>query len=67
MTAWVIMLTVVLVTPEGQQDLSSSRQVKTIEECLAAAKDWMDQDAQKLGGIGLAVGCQRVEAPGENG
>lgn len=62
-----MLLTVVLVTPDGQADQQMSRQVKSLEECFAGAKEWMAQDAKALGGIGLAVSCQRVEAPGEDG
>lgn len=64
---WVILLTVVLVTPEGQPDMQQSRRVDTIEQCEREAHDWLMQDPHAAGGIGLAASCQRVEAPGEDG
>lgn len=67
MSAFVILLTVVLVMPEGKEDLQETRRVETLAECWSAAQAWMEQDAHKAGGIGLAASCQRVEAPGEDG
>lgn len=67
MSAWIVLLTVVLVTPEGQPDVSSSRRIETIDSCLVAAREWLDQDPRKAGGIGVAAACQKVQAPGEDG
>lgn len=67
MTAWVIMLTVALVTPEGKPDVSSSRRIESIDSCIEAAREWLEQDPRKAGGIGVAAACQKVQAPGEDG
>jgi hypothetical protein len=60
---FVILLTVILVTPEGMEDISSSRQVATIEDCMSAAKEWLAQDPHQAGGIGVAAMCQMVDRP----
>lgn len=67
MSAWIIMLTVVLVTPEGQKDIQGTAAFDTIVECMDAAREWLDQDPLKVGGIGVAASCQKVQAPGEDG
>ena len=58
---FVIMLTVTLVTPDGQDDVTRSREMPTVSECESAAHDWLKQDVHAAGGIGLAAGCQKVE------
>lgn len=63
MTPFVFLLTVVLVMPEGQQDLSRDREVASIDDCMAAARDWLAQDPHVHGAIGLAASCQIVDRP----
>ena len=61
--AFIILLTVTLVMPEGQDDITQSREVSSIEDCMSSARAWLDQDAQTAGGIGFAAMCQKVERP----
>lgn len=65
--AGVVLLTVTLVTPEGQPDVTQSHRMPSIEKCLESAREWMEQDYHALGLIGLAAGCQIVEPQGDDG
>lgn len=53
-----IILTVALLMPGDEADISQSRKMDSVQECVAAAQAWLDQDAQSAGGAGLAASCQ---------
>lgn len=58
-----IILTVILVMPQGKEDIQQSRRMTSVEECLKTAQAWLEQDAKVAGGIGLAAMCQSTPAP----
>jgi hypothetical protein len=52
-----IMLTVILVMPPNVKDITQERHMDSKEACWQAAKDWLDQDISKSGGVGFMAGC----------
>ena len=62
-----IILTVILIMPKGVEDITQSRDMPTMQECMAAANDWLSQDVEKSGGKGLGAGCSISPTDGMNG
>jgi hypothetical protein len=52
-------LTVILVMPGDQKDISQSHDMSSLEACMSAATAWLEQDAHAIGGVGLAAGCSK--------
>jgi hypothetical protein len=61
--AQVFLLTVTLITPPDKQDETQSHRMPSLEQCEAAAHAWLQQDAHKLGYIGLAARCAQLDDP----
>jgi hypothetical protein len=53
----VFVLTVILVMPGKEKDISQDRAMPTMEACFEAAKEWVGQNIEKSGGVGLGAGC----------
>ena len=53
--------------PQGVKDITQSRDMPTMQECMAAANDRLSQDVEKSGGKGLGAGCSISPTDGTNG
>jgi hypothetical protein len=62
-----IVLTVILVMPPNVKDIQQEHHMETKEACWQAAKDWLDQDIGKSGGVGFMAGCSIVKKDTESG
>lgn len=62
-----IILTVILIMPADVHDIKQSAEMKTLQECMTAANDWLAQDIKKSGGVGLVAGCSLSPIEGEDG
>lgn len=65
--AQVILLTVTLITPSDKPDEEHSHRMPSLQACEQAAHDWMQQDAHKLGYLGLAAQCAQLDDPNDHG
>lgn len=65
--AQVVLLTVTLITPNDRPDVTESHKMPSAEACWRAAQAWLEQDAHKLGYLGLAARCARLDDPDDKG
>ncbi len=53
----VVVLTMILIMPYGQEPITVQRNFTNTIDCLAAAHKWINLNPVDAGGIGLAAGC----------
>lgn len=59
--AQIVLLTVTLITPADRKDITESHKMPDMGACWQAARSWVEQDAHKLGYIGLAARCAQLD------
>lgn len=67
MISQVFLLTVTLITAPDKEDVTESHKMPSLDACWQAARAWTEQDAHKLGYLGLAARCAQLDDPLDDG